>query len=197
MKKVLIILYTLLVECQFIYATYDGRLADDPYHRSITSSPFFNILLIIGGIVAVWLLIEKLRIDYDKKRKNKTIEKEASNFNLNKNYHEKEKRVCPKCNGKYIITVPEYDCPDCRGTGQIMTEEEYQKYFERIEKLKSHKKDNRQQGTKNQIFINSLKEFAENAIGSLESSKREIVFCERCKGKGKLNLKFCDCFKNE
>lgn len=197
MKKGLIILYTLLVECQLTYAAYDGRLADDPYHRPITSSPFFNISLIIGGIVAVWMLIGKLWNDYDEKKKGDSSEKEASKINWDNYYNEHEIRVCPKCNGTYILEVPEYDCPDCRGTGQIMTDEEYQKYFERIEKIKSRKKRNNQQATKNQLLINRLNDIAEDVIDSIESSKRKIVFCERCKGKGKLKLKFCDCLRNE
>ncbi len=124
------------------FASYDGRLADDPYHRSPTWLYLIIVIAIVGSIV------KGLGNKYSK---NKNIAKKTFTLQLNpkqKHYEQSGKYwdECPSCKGRgwcdgkeisYLIAPPETVCCDqCKGYGHQLTPEaerlhaEYSKQYD-------------------------------------------------------------------
>lgn len=117
------------LSCCLSFASYDGRLADDPYHKSPTWLYIFLIIAIVCAIV-------KGFTSKDNKGANATRKKtETKPKPVTKVYQETGRYwdECPSCKGSgwiggkevfYLVAPPETVCCDkCKGYGHQLTPE--------------------------------------------------------------------------
>lgn len=127
--RLIIITLTLLSNHILAYANYDGRLADNPYHKSPTWLYIIIIIAIISAIV-------KGFTSKNNKGANATRKKsETKSKSVTKVYQEMGRYwdVCPSCNGSgwiygkeisCLVAPPETVCCDqCKGYGHQLTPE--------------------------------------------------------------------------
>lgn len=117
------------LSCCLSFASYDGRLADDPYHKSSTWLYIFLIIAIVCAIVKGFTSKNKISADTTRKKT------ETKSKPVTKVYQETGRYldVCPSCNGSgwiygkeisYLVAPPETVCCDrCKGYGHQLTPE--------------------------------------------------------------------------
>lgn len=116
------------LNCCLSFASYDGRLADDPYHKSQT---WLYIIIIIAIVCAVVKRFTSNNKSADATRKKS----ETKSKPITKVYHETGRYwdVCPSCKGSgwvdgkeiyYLFEPPATVCCEhCKGYGHQLTSE--------------------------------------------------------------------------
>lgn len=127
--RLVIITLTLLASHILAYASYDGRLADDPYHKSPTWLYIIIIIAIISAIVKGFTSKNNNGANATRKKsatKSKPVTKVYQETGI---YWDE----CPSCNGSgwidgkeisYLVAPPEtVCCNQCKGYGHQLTPE--------------------------------------------------------------------------
>lgn len=125
-RRIFLTIITSLSYC-LSFASYDGRLADDPYHKSPTWLYLVIFIAVVCGIVKA---ISKKKGNYTnvQKSKAKKYKKNTAKVYQETGLHWDE---CPSCKGRgwidgkeisYIVAPPETVCCDqCKGYGHQLT----------------------------------------------------------------------------
>lgn len=142
------------------FAEYDGRLADDPYHKSPT---WLYIIIIIGIIYAI--LKGVCNNSKSEKTNKSTIQncRKTAESTSHKQYNQYGRywEDCPSCKGRgwvdgkevwYLVSPPESVCCDkCKGYGRQLTPEAehlHAEYIEQYNKEQVEKQRDRDQRQK-------------------------------------------------
>lgn len=173
------------------FAEYDGRLADDPYHKS----PTWLYILIVGGII--YVIVKGLSNNSKSKRVNKST---RQNHQKTPDISHKKYRQygryweeCPSCKGKgwidgkevwYLVSPPENICCEkCKGYGhQLTTEAErlHDEYLAQYNKEQAEVRREREQREKQheeeQRKINEERwQKKQEAIENIKAAGRKVL----------------------
>lgn len=155
--RIYITVIAVLSNC-IAYAEYDGRLADDPYHKS----PSWLYLLIVGCII--YAIVRGLS-NKTKSRNHKTSPqnlKKQSDSTPRKQYRQYGRYwdLCPNCKGSgcidgkevwFLVSPPESVCCDkCKGYGHQLTPEAERLHAEYLEQYNKEQAEAREVRTQRQ-----------------------------------------------
>lgn len=187
-QRLLLAIFFLMSYC-LSYASYDGRLADDPYHESPTWLYVVLFIVIVCAVVKAVSIIGGRSTNISKSKTDKQQKTTAKVYRGTGRYWDE----CPSCKGSgwiggkeisYIVAPPEtVCCEQCKGYGHQMTPEAELLHVEYC------KQCNQEQTEERRLRIHKEKEQAEKqrklseerwkkkqlAIADIRSAGRSIL----------------------
>lgn len=125
--RYIVLSFSLLIGSITTYASYDGRLADDPYHKSPTWLYVIIIIAIVCAVVKGFSSKNNKGADVTRKKSETKSNPVTRVYQETGRYSEE----CPVCKGKkwidgkeisYLVAPPETVCCDqCKGYGHQLT----------------------------------------------------------------------------
>lgn len=173
--------------CCMAYATYDGRLADDPYHKS----PTWLYIIVLGAII--YGIIRGLNASISKRIPKKKTNPESKPIQREYVEYGSSWDECPSCKGtgwvdgkeiSYLLAPPETVCCDqCKGYRHQLTPEaellhaEYCKQYdeEQIEERNLRIQKEKERAEIKKKLSEERWQRKQNAIAEIKSGGRRVL----------------------